>query len=344
MPHTVFVEGAWGQSVVQCHPGEVLLDALVRHGVPVAFCCKAGLCGMCKAELKSGKVNRLPYSARALSDDDVSRGRILTCCSSAATDCAIRPLNVLDNSDGGGKASLATIEANSRAPSDLTGGRLLRLCFDAPDVIAKYRPGNWAQLHSLTGSLNYHLGCFVESDSADIATGFFAMSPQQVGNPSEFEPCIGDRLYVDGPHGMGFDNSIFERPVAMIVDDFGLPVVNALSRVGTSPSKSLIQLLIVVSERTCDSGTRDIPPMPLITKRFQRWPTLKSAEGSIREALGVLMEESVGRRPKLLVRGAPNFQNVIRKIASDTGIRPWDVSAEALLDLTQTSENARAPK
>ena len=64
--------------------GEPLLDAALRYGIDVAFSCRSGVCGTCRATLVSGEVDiDVNY---ALEDYEIARGAILMCQSYPVTD------------------------------------------------------------------------------------------------------------------------------------------------------------------------------------------------------------------------------------------------------------------
>lgn len=57
--------------------GEVLLDAMQRHGVAAPAQCRMGVCGTCRCQLEAGKVV-MPHHP-ALSDDEIATGWVLAC-------------------------------------------------------------------------------------------------------------------------------------------------------------------------------------------------------------------------------------------------------------------------
>lgn len=70
--------------VIQVQPGETLLSAMLREGVPAPHACQVGECASCMCRLVDGEIHRLESSA--LDDDDVAKGRLLACRSHAASD------------------------------------------------------------------------------------------------------------------------------------------------------------------------------------------------------------------------------------------------------------------
>lgn len=59
--------------------GKTVLQACKDAGIIPPSSCERGRCGTCRALLKYGEVDRGKFRKRALSDDDIAKGRILTC-------------------------------------------------------------------------------------------------------------------------------------------------------------------------------------------------------------------------------------------------------------------------
>lgn len=339
MSHTVSVEGTWGVSTVECRPDEVLLDALIRHQVPVAFCCKAGLCGMCKTELTSGEIHHLPSSSRALSSEEASRGWILTCCAKPASSCSLRPLNTLQSVDASNMGVLSTLEAIAVSSSGLSGGRsLLRLRSDTAEGFTRFRAGHWARLFDLDRRSVSYLGCFV--DQAPDGRALFSVATAAAEGRQQVGMRVGERAYVDGPKGVAFDMRAFDEPAVLVLDEHGLPLLDGLARLRASALEPLMPLMAVISERPVEQALIQSPSTAWLTRRLLCFKSFHEAEDGVRQELSLLAQETAetGRRMKLLLRGAPAFQGRMRKVAAGTGVRAWDISTEYLLNLTETTE------
>ncbi|ODS94014.1 MAG: hypothetical protein ABS45_01295 [Comamonas sp. SCN 65-56] len=68
---------------VPVQPGELLLTAMLRAGLPAPHACKVGECASCMCRLQAGEVQRLDNSV--LDEDDVAAGWLLACSSRAAS-------------------------------------------------------------------------------------------------------------------------------------------------------------------------------------------------------------------------------------------------------------------
>ncbi|KVW19392.1 3-ketosteroid-9-alpha-hydroxylase [Burkholderia cepacia] len=65
-------------------PGETLLDAMLRAGVPAPNSCRMGQCGACMCRIERGKVAL--DSNHVLDDDEIAAGWTLACCARPASD------------------------------------------------------------------------------------------------------------------------------------------------------------------------------------------------------------------------------------------------------------------
>lgn len=77
-------------------PGEYILDAALRAGVPLKYGCRHGNCSSCKYQVTEGDVdygNASPYSLSNAERDD---GWVLACCATALDDLEIVDDQVLD--------------------------------------------------------------------------------------------------------------------------------------------------------------------------------------------------------------------------------------------------------
>ena len=66
---------------------QTVLDTAEAAGIEVSYSCRAGICGTCKSDIKSGDIQS--PNAMGLSDDDSTDGRFLPCCSYAKSDLVV---------------------------------------------------------------------------------------------------------------------------------------------------------------------------------------------------------------------------------------------------------------
>jgi len=84
-PLTVRING----QTIAAKPGETLLQAALRSGLPFPNSCRAGVCGTCMCRLKAGKVMDLNETGDLLTPDEVAQGYILACQSVPQTEVCV---------------------------------------------------------------------------------------------------------------------------------------------------------------------------------------------------------------------------------------------------------------
>jgi naphthalene 1,2-dioxygenase ferredoxin reductase component len=87
----ITVEGH--EQAVPVQPGDTLLAALLRAGLPFPFSCQTGNCGTCKCQLLSGEVEMLEYSSHTLSTAERTRGVVLACRTLPRGDALVRRID-----------------------------------------------------------------------------------------------------------------------------------------------------------------------------------------------------------------------------------------------------------
>jgi len=74
---------------------ESILDAAMRQDIPLAYSCRDGLCGACKARILDGSVRYPDDRPEALSDADVQEGLALLCQAQPSSDLHLKA-NIAD--------------------------------------------------------------------------------------------------------------------------------------------------------------------------------------------------------------------------------------------------------
>lgn len=70
-------------------PGDTILAALLRAGVPFPFSCQTGSCGSCKCRLLAGDIVLLEHSHQALGAEEQVTGMVLACRAQLAGDVVV---------------------------------------------------------------------------------------------------------------------------------------------------------------------------------------------------------------------------------------------------------------
>lgn len=77
-------------TVFEVKPGETILDAGLRHGVPLKYGCRHGNCSTCKYLVTDGEVDLGRASPYSLSEQDREEGYALLCCATPLCDLEIQ--------------------------------------------------------------------------------------------------------------------------------------------------------------------------------------------------------------------------------------------------------------
>ena len=77
------------ERIVTARPGESVLEAGLREGLPMPFDCRNGGCGECKGDLLAGEVRMRPYQDDALPAAERAAGRTLFCCAEPVGDIEV---------------------------------------------------------------------------------------------------------------------------------------------------------------------------------------------------------------------------------------------------------------
>jgi len=78
---------------VEAGPGDTILTAILRRGMPHAYQCRSGDCGKCKCKLLSGEVDLMVYSPSALTTKERDDGVILACRAIPKSNVWVKRLN-----------------------------------------------------------------------------------------------------------------------------------------------------------------------------------------------------------------------------------------------------------
>jgi CDP-4-dehydro-6-deoxyglucose reductase len=73
---------------------ETILAAGVRQGVGLPYGCKDGACGSCKCLKVSGEIQMSAYQSKALTDEELAKGMVLTCRATALSDVVLESRQV----------------------------------------------------------------------------------------------------------------------------------------------------------------------------------------------------------------------------------------------------------
>ncbi|HJU28412.1 MAG TPA: 2Fe-2S iron-sulfur cluster-binding protein, partial [Candidatus Binataceae bacterium] len=124
-------------------PGEFVLDAALRQGVPLVHQCRSGSCSTCIARLISGDVAMAPGRATSLLAIEAAEGKRLLCSSHALADSVVRlhyPASLIYQNEPricaaavtalewpAASVAKLTLELSTDAVFDFRGGQYVRI-------------------------------------------------------------------------------------------------------------------------------------------------------------------------------------------------------------------------
>ncbi len=132
-----------GGATFSVRPGETVLDAALREGVPLRYGCRQGSCSSCKYFLSQGDVDFGRASTFALSREEREEGFALLCCAVPLEDLEIE---AEEGDDARSLPVLTPTETMTRVASvEARTETLWRLSLEPDQPIAFY-PGQYVEL------------------------------------------------------------------------------------------------------------------------------------------------------------------------------------------------------
>ena len=215
-----------GRSFV-ANADETLLTAGIRQGIGLPYGCKDGACGSCKCKKLSGQVTHSAYQPKALSDDELAAGYVLTCCASANSDVVLESRQVTDESAYPIKKLPVRVSALERASADVM-------------VVTLQLPAN--------DSFKYHAGQYVEFLLRDGSRRSYSMASAphlQADKPmmelhirhmpgGKFTDHVFDGmkekeiLRIEGPYGSFFLREDSDKPIVLLASGTGFAPIKAI--------------------------------------------------------------------------------------------------------------------
>jgi NAD(P)H-flavin reductase/ferredoxin len=176
------------QLLVECRDGETVLDALLRHGVPVSHSCKAAVCGSCLMRSAGGPIP--PPAQAGLKDSWKARGYFLACAHKPEADITVAQVE-------GDLKCAATIAALGLLSADV-----LRVDLRCETPFA-YRPGQYITLIRGDGlSRSYSIASLPAEGKLELHV---RRTPNGRMSGWLFDQArVGDRVSLLGPSGECF--------------------------------------------------------------------------------------------------------------------------------------------
>jgi toluene monooxygenase electron transfer component len=209
-----------------CAPGDTILRAGLRAGLPLPYECNVGGCGTCKMDLVAGEVTSQWSAAPGLTERDIARGRVLACQSMPQSDCTVKARL---REEYRPKIVPGRFTATLVATIDLTHDlREFRLRAEGP---ARFLPGQYALLglRGVPGHRAYSMSNVPNDD------GEWHFQIKRVGagaaTSALFDATpLGSTLTLDGPYGNAYLRPDAPRDVICIAGGSGLSPNVAIAR------------------------------------------------------------------------------------------------------------------
>ncbi|OGA00743.1 MAG: ferredoxin-NAD reductase [Betaproteobacteria bacterium RIFCSPLOWO2_02_FULL_62_17] len=213
-----------GNRCVAAHPGETVLDACLRAGVPLPHECRNGGCAVCKTALLAGAIDFGHYQGNALSAEERSRGFFLSCCATAQGDIEIEyEPGARDREHA--RLYTARVEALQPLAPDVMLVRLRlpegeRIAFEAGQFIniiledGERRAYSFSSAPDAAASIDLHVRL--------LPGGRFSTHVFNVMRP-------GDEIHFEGP--LGYSS----------VEDKDKPLILVAGSTGFAPVKSVLE-------------------------------------------------------------------------------------------------------
>lgn len=127
-------------------PEQTILDAASKCNLTLEHSCRTGRCGVCKAQVINGSTETVKPE-EGLTDEDISKGIILTCCRSASSEVH---LNIEDLGDIG-NLQVKTLPCRIDSLSKLSDDVIQVILRTPPNNNLEYFPGQYVDVIGKNG-------------------------------------------------------------------------------------------------------------------------------------------------------------------------------------------------
>ncbi|MFW9621308.1 MAG: CDP-6-deoxy-delta-3,4-glucoseen reductase [Macromonas sp.] len=215
-----------GRSFV-ANADETLLTAGIRQSIGLPYGCKDGACGSCKCKKLSGQVTHSAYQPKALSDDELAAGYVLTCCASANSDVVLESRQVTDESAYPIKKLPVRVSALERASADVM---VVTLQLPANDTF-KYHAGQYVEFLLRDGSRRSYSMASAPHLQADKP--MMELHIRHMPGGKFTDHVFGgmkekEILRIEGPYGSFFLREDSDKPIVLLASGTGFAPIKAI--------------------------------------------------------------------------------------------------------------------
>lgn len=316
-----FEDGA--TRIIDCNPGETVLDAAYRQKVNLPMDCSDGVCGTCKCHCEQGRYDlRDEYIEEALSAEEADQGIVLTCQMVPASDCIVAvpvPSDACKLTPATHGGTLGAVERVSDSTI------LLTVVLDSPSTL-DFLPGQYVNLQ-IPGTAETRSYSFSSKPGATEAQFLIRNVPG--GRMSRWlveQARAGDRVSMTGPLGSFFLRKA-ERPVLMLAGGTGLaPILSMLEVLVDRGCDWPVHLVYGVTQ---DQDLVETDRLDRLATRLQsfRWTACVSGPGATYPRSGYVTDH-LDDVPfdiaacDVYLCGPPAMVEVVRAALRDRGVTP----------------------
>src|SRR6266851_2380621 len=214
-------------------PGEFVLDAALRQGIPLVHQCRSGSCSTCIAQLIAGDIVMARERATSLLAAEAAEGKRLLCSSYARADSAMRLHYPAALIYGAEVRTLPAAVAALEWPSPSVAKLILEL---AEDSDFNFRSGQYVRV-KVPGAMEWR-SYSMASTRRDLPKMEFLVRIISGGLVSEYlrNACrVGDEVMIQGPMG-AFILHAGRAPQIFIAGGTGLaPILAMLDEIRYRP-------------------------------------------------------------------------------------------------------------
>lgn len=180
----------------ECQSEQTILDAARLQGIALEHSCRTGRCGICKAQVISGKTEAIKPE-ESLSAQDISKGFILTCCRTASTELQ------LDIEDLGelGSIQVKTLPCRIDNLSHLSDDVIEVTLRTPPASCLEYLPGQYVDMIGKNGLRRSYSVANAPRKDGKITLQIRKVENGQMSQYWFNEAQANDLLRMEGPLG-----------------------------------------------------------------------------------------------------------------------------------------------
>jgi anthranilate 1,2-dioxygenase reductase subunit len=221
---------------ISINPGEMLIDAALRHGLTLPVDCREGVCASCKGTCQSGQYDLEYVDEDALSEDDLAKGGILACQMRVESDCAVRFDFDSSLCSSAGPEVVEAVVAKVEVLSDSTA--TLHLDASGRKGQLDFLPGQYAhvQVPGTDEWRSYSFAC-QPNESNQLQLLIRLLPDGVMSNYLRERARPGDQIRLKAPLGAFYLHQV-KRPLIMVAGGTGLAAfLGMLDQMESAPDR-----------------------------------------------------------------------------------------------------------